>query len=582
MPNLPSTAMNLPLPSPNSDDGIWGIELNNNCFSVIGNHTHTGSGDGYQLGVASLAIDGNLSFNRSYGLTDVRAVGLETQLAPISATEQGIVYKSGNELYYNDSSNHQVQITLNGAVNASGSGSGDFVQETINANFTVDPNSSTNWFNADTSGASFVFTLPQTTDVGTKGYYVRDYSGTFGSNNLTVACQGSDTILDSADTSAFLKIPFGTYLIVSDGNNHWSIDVSSNYQNNLGNYTMVSLAISGSETVGGDLTVDGYGNFSGFLSVTGLADFFQAVNVHSGGSFHVVGSPSGPTGPDVSFGSATRTVGTFENYFPADFYAATTWHDSHILLSGTSTLQTHSVTLGVNSGDTITVNGTTSFENPVIFDDNITVNSGHSFTVNTAVTINDNLTQTGNTTLGTNSSNTVTVKGGLDVKHSSTFEANLEIVGNLQGDADTSLSGGEITSSSSTHLTTIGAGSTSVVSLTANNAIFDCYTSYTGDDNRPLLKVITLSSSSDVNIKYKYVIVSGAITSDITVNFTSTTGMFVGDYWTVVNRSFLHSVTVTSNGNTFGFNVLGANEWQTMVNASGGDTGWQLIGRGNN
>lgn len=59
----------------------------------------------------------------SYGLDDAKRVGLAAESAAISAaTYPGTLYRVGSNLYYNDGSGNQVQITAGGAVNVSTTG----------------------------------------------------------------------------------------------------------------------------------------------------------------------------------------------------------------------------------------------------------------------------------------------------------------------------------------------------------------------------------------------------------------------------------------------------------------------------
>ncbi len=115
--------MNLPNPIPGSSGGPqYALDLQS-CLNVIDQHNHS-AGSGQQIQPNGLNINGDLSFqsNNAYALRSTR---FTPQVSPIAnaGLDVGILYVSGNELYYNDvTGGHQVPITLNGNVNATSSG----------------------------------------------------------------------------------------------------------------------------------------------------------------------------------------------------------------------------------------------------------------------------------------------------------------------------------------------------------------------------------------------------------------------------------------------------------------------------
>lgn len=128
MPNtIASPYMGMPVPVPGVDPGPDWADNYNACLSITDAHNHApGSGNPIsQAGITLVADDttfDSLNFNTSnaYNLRSVRFTDQVTALG--LATDIGCMYEAGGELYYNDSSGNQVQITSGGSVNATSSG----------------------------------------------------------------------------------------------------------------------------------------------------------------------------------------------------------------------------------------------------------------------------------------------------------------------------------------------------------------------------------------------------------------------------------------------------------------------------
>ncbi len=115
--------MLLQIPIPGEEPGpLWATDLNA-AFTTVDSHTHV-TGQGLQIPTAGLNINSNLPFNGN-SATEVKAEIFQVQGSPLgnSTPYQGCLYVSGNELYYNDvTGGHQIQLTLNGAIDASSIG----------------------------------------------------------------------------------------------------------------------------------------------------------------------------------------------------------------------------------------------------------------------------------------------------------------------------------------------------------------------------------------------------------------------------------------------------------------------------
>lgn len=103
------------------DSGLQ-IETNTNTnTNTLDSHNHS-PGSGVQITPAGLAIISDLTMGNN-NLISVRSVRFVAQGSPLSnPADLGCLYESGTDLYYNDGSGNQVQITSGGAVNATSSG----------------------------------------------------------------------------------------------------------------------------------------------------------------------------------------------------------------------------------------------------------------------------------------------------------------------------------------------------------------------------------------------------------------------------------------------------------------------------
>lgn len=103
----------------------WANEINGD-LSSIDQHNHT-TGQGVPIPVSGLNINSDFPMN-GYNLVNPRTVRFEQLLTAPAASvpDVGVIYaakvSSNYELFYNDTSGNQVQITTGGAVNATSSG----------------------------------------------------------------------------------------------------------------------------------------------------------------------------------------------------------------------------------------------------------------------------------------------------------------------------------------------------------------------------------------------------------------------------------------------------------------------------
>lgn len=234
--------MSLTLPTVSSTIGPdWASEINT-ALTTVDLHNHT-SGLGLQVPVAGLNINADLSL-AGYNLTTSRSLRMSSQVSPIAiAADLGCLYVSGADLWYNNTSGVQIQLTAAGALNAASIGGigGDYATSTASVFFTDSTDTYTFWQNTNQSGK---------VDVGP--ILLRKTSASSAAITIT-----PDAALSSGYTLTLpAAVPGSTTFV--------SCDTSGNlaFSNSL-----VTLALSGALTVGSTLTVTGAATFNGAVTL---------------------------------------------------------------------------------------------------------------------------------------------------------------------------------------------------------------------------------------------------------------------------------------------------------------------------
>lgn len=116
MSNVISTAnMNLVLPIPGVDPGPDYAYNVNASFQTVDGHDHS-FGKGVQITPAGININADLAINQN-NITFIRSLRFFPQVSPIAgASDVGCLYAAGVDLWFNDVSGNQIQITQNGGV----------------------------------------------------------------------------------------------------------------------------------------------------------------------------------------------------------------------------------------------------------------------------------------------------------------------------------------------------------------------------------------------------------------------------------------------------------------------------------
>ncbi len=112
---ISSTNMLMPVPVVGVDPGPqFAIDLNG-CFNILDIHDHS-PGRGVPITPAGMSINADLSMGGN-NLTNARSLRLTDQGSPLSdVSDLGCLYEVDGDLFFNDGSGNQVQITDNGGV----------------------------------------------------------------------------------------------------------------------------------------------------------------------------------------------------------------------------------------------------------------------------------------------------------------------------------------------------------------------------------------------------------------------------------------------------------------------------------
>jgi hypothetical protein len=128
---LPTANMGLNLPTPSVTLGPQYATDNNTAFTTIDSHNHT-AGQGVPIPASGLNINADLAFG-SNNQTGVKSTRFADQASALGgASDLRCVYSVLGNLYYNDGSGNQIQLTIGGAINATTVGGigGDYATST--------------------------------------------------------------------------------------------------------------------------------------------------------------------------------------------------------------------------------------------------------------------------------------------------------------------------------------------------------------------------------------------------------------------------------------------------------------------
>ena len=231
-----TTYMNLTLPTPGERLGpTWATDINTALTSIDG-HDHVSVGR--QLGSAAIGIDADLSFTvvtststTAYAATNMKFLGMSLNTSPSTAlpaaSYPNILFTGGSsgDLYFNDGSNTQIQLTSGGALNASGVSAISFSASSTNisTDTTISATDNLSYYPVDASGTgSITITLPSA-PTGGRFFIFKDISGNAATKNIIIRATGTSQMVDgqkSTDTPAgyVINSNFGSATVISRGN----------------------------------------------------------------------------------------------------------------------------------------------------------------------------------------------------------------------------------------------------------------------------------------------------------------------------------------------------------------------------
>ena len=221
-----TTFMNLVLPTPGERLGpTWATDINT-ALTRIDEHDH--SAIGKSLGVAALTIDGDLDFSpgtSDFATLNKKYSGFTNNSGTLAAASfPASVFVTGGNLFYNNSTGGQVQLTDGSALSSTGVSAIQFAKfaDTLSSSSSTAPdtiNASDNasYYVCDTSSTAVFVRLPAALGVAAGRFFViKDIGGAASTNNITVQVSGTDTI-DGASTH-LIASNFGSATFISRGN----------------------------------------------------------------------------------------------------------------------------------------------------------------------------------------------------------------------------------------------------------------------------------------------------------------------------------------------------------------------------
>lgn len=227
----------------------WASKLNT-ALELVDAHDHS-SGKGVKVTPAGLDITADLDLQEN-NLDDARSLRLANSTSTLDgAADVRCVYVYNGELYYNNSAGTQVQLTAGGQVNAGSASTSVHTQTTVASNTAIQASDSFVTLLVNTATTRTI-TLPAANSVSAGRFYVViDATGSAGTNNITLARTGSDTV-DGTAGSVALGIDRGVWVVESDGVSKWHLSRGAPSFLTRSALTLVS---GGSVTIGSGATL---------------------------------------------------------------------------------------------------------------------------------------------------------------------------------------------------------------------------------------------------------------------------------------------------------------------------------------
>lgn len=282
MPLTPNMLLQLPVIGTTLDP-TWSQEFLND-LNIIDGHNHT-IGSGIQLASASLAIVTNFNFN-SHAAISVGSLQFNVKGVPLTSTiDIGKLY-SVSDLYYNNYSGQQVQITSGSTVNIGGTGGfkGDYSIDGAIASF----NNSENRFIYTNAGS--IFSEMQGSSViytNTGGFTVSLFPAPITPSNFVITLP--------------LQLPGSTQILVLDATGLLSTEAqvptaqfatSGVQASSIANTTITAAQIANNSLIGTSFANQGVSA----LNLVALVDATDSINTN----VSTTNSTNTPTGYSVT------------------------------------------------------------------------------------------------------------------------------------------------------------------------------------------------------------------------------------------------------------------------------------------
>jgi hypothetical protein len=251
--------VNLTDPSPD-----WGARIQTAFYTVVDQHNHT-TGNGVPIPTAALNINADLSFSpagTAYNATGLRSARLVSQSAPLAlGSDVGCVYVSNGELWYNDSSARQVQMTSTGAVKSAPQA---LSWKSVTTNYTILSTDPYQLFYLQSQTAVTAIALPASSSVAVgRVYYFADIGQNSAVNATTITPNGVDTI-NGINAAATVTVNGGLSILTTDGAGHWTLNTIATQP--LGSGSSTIALTTGSVTPTAAQLAAGVVQFTGTLS----------------------------------------------------------------------------------------------------------------------------------------------------------------------------------------------------------------------------------------------------------------------------------------------------------------------------
>jgi len=183
------------------------------AFERVDSHDHT-QDNGVPITPAGMLINDDLEMN-NFALLECKYIELADQA---SAAGIGLMYRIGNNLWYNNGAGVPIQITTGSLVNAPGSGAIS-ADSPASYPYTVVSGDAQKVLLIDTSAARTI-NLPAATT--TMFVILKDQIGSAQTNNISVVPNGTD-VIDGANTTYLIDWNYGSIGLVSDGVSAWFV-----------------------------------------------------------------------------------------------------------------------------------------------------------------------------------------------------------------------------------------------------------------------------------------------------------------------------------------------------------------------